>query len=309
MSYYLRGAVLFLGAFFLIYAALSIAVACGWQALGRRLATQRAAFLYALRVLPLAGAVGVVALLIVPSFLLLEPFRTDETIAAWGGAVACGGIAVIAFGLVSILSAWWKTYRLVASCSRLGRVQLQSGASALTIAASGPVFLVAGVLRPTLMISQHARELLNDGEMKVAIRHELAHVSGRDNLRRLVLHFCSFPLLAGLERRWMQAAELAADDAAATDKGSALDLASALLKMASRPCAAPMPELAMSLLSERDNVLQTRVERLLAWHPAAKRGSHSVFFAAAAVSGIVLLAMNYGPLLGHVHEVTELFVR
>lgn len=65
----------------------------------------------------------------------------------------------------------------------------------------------------------------------------------------------------------------------------------------------------MSLLSERDSILQVRVERLLAWHPAAKRGSRSFFFAAAAVSGVVLLAMNYSSLLGHVHEITELFIR
>jgi beta-lactamase regulating signal transducer with metallopeptidase domain len=171
------------------------------------------------------------------------------------------------------------------------------------------MILVAGIFRPTLLISTRASELLNEREMQVAIRHELAHVRFRDNLRRLVLGFCGFPLLAGLERKWMQAAELAADDSAATDEASALDLASTLLKMANRSCAAPNPEVAMSLLSEGDNALQARVERLLAWHPAAKRGSHRFLFAAAAVSGIVLLAMNYGSLLGHVHELTELFVR
>ena len=309
MNYFLRGALLFLGAFFLLYAALSIAVVCWWNISSKRVAARCATFLYAIRVLPLVGAVGVVMLFIVPSFLLLEPYRTDETIAIWGGALACGGIAVIAFGVFSVVSAWWNTHRFVASCSGIGRVQLRSGASAVLITAPGPIFLVAGIFRPTLLISTHANALLNEREMQVAIRHELAHVSFRDNLRRLVLGFCRFPLLAGLERRWMQAAELAADDAAATDEASALDLASTLLKMASRSCAAPIPEAAMSLLSEGDNALQARVDRLLAWHPGTKRGSRRFVFAAAAVSGIVLLAMDYGPLLGHVHKLTELFVR
>lgn len=308
MSYFLRGTFLFLGSFFLVYTVLSLAVACGWHVLNKRVAARDATFLYAIRVFPLAGAVAVVVLLILPSFLLREPYRTDETIALWGGALACGGLAVIVFGVVSVVSAWWNTHRFVASCSGIRR-ELQPGASAVVITTPGPVLLVAGICRPKLLISKRAGEILDHREMQAAIRHELAHVRFCDNLRRLVLRFCRFPLLAGLEREWMRAAELAADDAAATDQASALDLASALLKMASRSCAAPIPEVAMSLVSECDNALQVRVQRLLAWHPAATRRSHKVLYALPAVSVIVLFVMGCGPLLERVHELTELFVR
>src|SRR5205085_9900657 len=103
---------------------------------------------------------------------------------------------------------------------------------------------------------------------RVAIRHELAHIAQRDNLKKLALRFACFPFFAGLERAWMHAAELASDEAAATDALAAADLASALLKVAAAP-AARVPELAMSLVPDPDAALRARVERLLAWQPRA----------------------------------------
>jgi beta-lactamase regulating signal transducer with metallopeptidase domain len=173
------------------------------------------------------------------------------------------------------------------------------------------MLLVAGICRPKLLISEQAVRLLDEGETQVAIRHELAHVSFHDNFKKLTLRAAKFPFLSGLEQSWMHAAEVAADDAAVTDESSALDLASALLKIAAQTSVGQMPDLATSLVPDRgrDEALRARIERLMAWQsrPASsRRRQPSALFIS---SGLVLLAVCYGPLLRHVHELSELFIR
>ena len=53
----------------------------------------------------------------------------------------------------------------------------------------------------------------------------------RDNLKKLLLRFVAFPGMAGLEAAWLEATEMAADDAAVSNAGEALDLAAALIKL------------------------------------------------------------------------------
>ena len=63
------------------------------------------------------------------------------------------------------------------------------------------------------------------------MNHEIAHVRRRDNLKKLLLRFVAFPRMAGLEAAWIEATEMAADDAAVLNASEALDLAAALLKL------------------------------------------------------------------------------
>lgn len=268
--------------------------------------------MYALRALPLAAALFFVAALVLPAFFYLEPHDPGETLGVSGLVLACGGMVVVVGGALSALFASWQTARFVASCPKSGTRQGvgDAGACPVEVVAAKPMLLVAGVRRPRLLISEQAVRLLDEREMRAAVRHELAHLDFHDNLKKLVLRAARFPFLAGLERSWMQAAELAADDAAATDESAALDLASALLKVASRSSPAPVPLLAMGLGAGSESALQTRVQRLLAWQPrrsvpspARRRAFFLCFFAVAA------LATAYAPLLHHVHELCELLVR
>jgi hypothetical protein len=309
MTYFLRGALLSSGAFFLIYVMLSIAVAAAWRLIGNRAAELGASLLYGLRAFPLAAAVVLAIFFVIPSFLYLEPYRTSETVGFSGLVLASGGIVVVGFGVVSALFASWKTARFVASCPRIRLVPHgESGASAVEVVAARPMLLVAGIHRPKLLISEPAVRLLDDGEMKVAIRHELAHVSFHDNFKKLVLRAARFPFLAGLERSGRQAAEIAADDVAATDESSAVDLASASLKVASQTSApAQVPDLAMSL--DTEHALHVRIERLLEWQPRADSPPRSGLSALFIFCGLASLAVSYGPLLRYVHEMSELLIR
>jgi hypothetical protein len=310
VTYFLRGALLWFGAFFLIYVSLSIGVAVAWQFMSKRAAAWNGSFLYGLRVLPIMAAALLVVFLVVPSFLRFEQYQTDEKAGYLGLGLASCGIVVVGFGTVSALLALWKTTRFLATCRETRSWRLDnSGAWIVEIAAAKPMLLVTGIYRPKLLISEQAFRLLDEGEMRAAIRHEQAHARFHDNLKKLVLRAVKFPFLSGLEQRWMHAAELAADDAAATDESSAVDLASALLKVATRTSGTETPVLATSLLPHAEQALHARVERLAAWQPrpfSAPRSHRSTLFLLAAFA---ILAVSYGPLLRCVHKLSELLMR
>ena len=310
MTYLLRGALLWLGAFFLIYVTVSIAVAGAWQFLRNRAATWEASSLYRLRALPLTAAAVFVIFLVIPSFLQLEQYQAEETVGRLGLGLAFGGIVVVAFGAISALLALWKARRFLATCPETRTWQLDnSGASVVEIATAKPMLLVAGIYRPKLLISEQAVRLLLPCEMQAAIRHELAHASSHDNFKKLAFQVSRFPFLSGLERSWIEAAELAADDAAVTDEFSAVDLASALLKVATGTSAKEMPELATSLLPHTEQALRTRIERLIAWQHRPASAPRRQLLALFILTGLGTLAVSYLPLLRQVHELSELLIR
>ena len=310
MTYLFHLVVLAFGAFFLVYVALSIALAAAWPLLKKRGEGWEASVLFTLRIVPLLVAVAVVGLLIVPSFLYLEPFGTGEALQSLGLTLAFGGITVISAGAILALLASRRATRFVAAYPRIRTVEVAgSNTTALAVAAATPMLMVAGVCQPKLLISEEASRLLEPDEMQAAIRHELAHITCHDNLKKLVLRLIQFPFLHGLEQTWKRAAELAADDAAATNELAAVYLASALLKVASR-ASSRLPELTMSLLPDEAHTLRLRIDRLLAWKPRSEgRSSRSVLWTSFALLGLLLLTLGYGPLLGQVHELTELLFR
>jgi beta-lactamase regulating signal transducer with metallopeptidase domain len=256
-----------------------------------------------------AGAV--VLLLTMPSFLYLEPHAVEEAIGLGGLAMALCGAGVIVVGFVSAVAAWWRASRFVHACTANSRrLDAGVGVPAFEVSCAAPALLVSGVYRPRLLVSGRAAELLSPSEMEVAIRHEMAHVRGRDNLKKMVLRFCAFPFLAALEREWLMAAEMAADDAAVTDQRTALDLASALIKIARASAGAPAPELAMSLVPEKGARLSVRVQRLLTWQrPVSARSPHWRKIAVLAGLAAVLVVVNYSWVLAQMHEFTELLMR
>jgi hypothetical protein len=305
--YLLRCAVVSLGVFFLLYAAFSGLIALCW----RFIKTANATALFALRVLPMFAAGAVVLLLTMPSFLYLEPHAVEEEFGLSGLAMALCGVAVLVVGFISALVAWWRASRFVALCTANSqRLNTNVGVPAYEVSCAAPALLVSGVYRPRLLVSGRAAEILSPSEMEVAIRHELAHVRGRDNLKKMVLRFCAFPFLSTLEREWLMAAEMAADDAAVTDERTALDLASALIKIARVSNGTMAPDLAMSLVPEKGASLRARVQRLLSWQrPVSARRPYLRKIVALGSLAAVLVALNYSWVLAQMHEFTELLVR
>lgn len=285
--YWLRCAIVALVVFSAAYVALSVTTALLWRLGYRYLRTLTADSLFLLRIAPLVLAYTFVTLLTVPSFLAYEPLTMQESIRTGAILAAAFELALLAVGVVRSFLAWRQTARLIAACTSSDK----------------PAIFVAGFWRGRLMISDSARRLLDEQQLAAATRHEAAHVHAHDNVKQLLLRFCAFPCLGTLDRAWLQAAEIAADDAAAVDEQAALDLASALATVARASIA--VPQLGMSLVPETNAPLAARIERLLKWKPALRRRYPAFGLAIASSIGVVLI-INAAALLHQAHEVTEL---
>ena len=316
-----RGTLVCLSIFALLYSLLSLAVCGLWRRLaacGRRHAQQRCAdFLFALRIVPFAVAAGVTLCLAVPSFLMLEPRATRESTGALPLELGMCGIAVILAGLWNATTAWMRASRMLAGWSRDATVICSTPLDAkrtvpvLRTFAGAPPLTAAGILRPTVWLSHEAERVLTARELRSALKHESMHVLRRDNLRKLLMRAVAFPGMSGLEKAWRETAEMAADDAAVASASEALDLASAVIKLSRLASLQPPGELTTALVHSPAESVNARVERLIAWKERQHReGTLSIGYAlCAAAVAIASLAATYGALLIRMHAATEWLVR
>jgi beta-lactamase regulating signal transducer with metallopeptidase domain len=320
----LRGIAVCVSVFVLLYGALSLLV-CGlwrrmktWLASRQHSARRSADLLFALRVAPFLVASGATLAFAVPSFLLLEPRSVDEPMSAVPVALGLCGMAALLAGIWKAATAWVRASRTVSRWSSNARV-LQSRAldsmdsiSVMRIPGAAPPLTAAGIVRPSVWLSQAAEFVLTERELRSALRHEMVHVRRRDNLRKLLLRMVAFPGMAKFESAWREAAEMAADDAAVSSASEALDLAAAVIKLSRLAPLAPAAELTTALVNSPAESVNARVERLLAWTEPRKTPPHGhsflyAFCAAAAM--VVTLAVTYSELLVRVHAATEWLVR
>ena len=158
-------------------------------------------------------------------------------------------------------------------------------------------------------MSKSTVSLLTDEELQIALKHELAHMRSRDNLKKLVFRFCPFPGMSKLESAWSQAAEIAADDAAVSNVDDAVDLAAALVKLSRLVPVEAAPVCTVGFVT---GTISARVTRLLAWDKAGKadRGGVSPWLAVVPLLAALFCAFaTYGPVLALTHEATEWLVR
>src|SRR5208337_1784513 len=113
------------------------------------------------------------------------------------------------------------TVRYLRQCERHGRkIQVPGEPSpALLLADKAPVLAVAGVVHPRLVISKRLLRGLTAEQRDAALRHERAHRTSRDNIKRFLILLAPdvLPFLrtfAALERSWAKFTEWAADDQA-----------------------------------------------------------------------------------------------
>jgi Zn-dependent protease with chaperone function len=303
--------------FLLFYGAVSLAVMGGWRHVrhaGDRLSARRLAnLLFTLRGLPFAAATLITLGLVVPSFLLLEPRVVAEPIGEI--PLTLGGCCLLLFtaGLLNAIAAQVKTSRTVA-----GWLQGASAGSGcdpvplFRIRPSSPALTVAGVCEPRVLLSDAAATVLSSPELETALKHEIAHVRRRDNLKKLLLRLCLFPGMAALESAWSEAAEMAADDAAVSSSREALDLASALIKLSRFAPVHTVAVLTTGLVQSSGSGLNARIERLVAWDEtrAARPTRFFPWYLAPTLLGSFLcVVMTYGVALSRVHDLTEWLVR
>jgi Zn-dependent protease with chaperone function len=308
----MRGVAVSLTFFVLIYCFLSALVAASWRWLKFPSAAEQsvADLLFVLRVLPLFASIVITAAFVVPSFQILEPRSIDEGMGTLPIALGVAALLLIAYGSYRGITAQTRTSRIVARWLE-GARPLETCAEAITFRSrrETPPLTLVGMRKPRVLVSDSTVELLSRDELRVALKHELAHIRSCDNLKKLVFRFSPFPGLTKLEAAWSQAAELAADDAAVSNVNDAVDLAAALVKLSRLIPVEAAPVCTVGFVT---GTLSSRVARLLAWDESGKSRQRRIprWAAILPVAGTVFCAfVTYGPALALTHEVTEWLVR
>jgi hypothetical protein len=318
----IRGVAVSFSAFFIFYTSLSLVVCLVWRRV-RNYGQQRSArhcadLLFLLRIAPFLAATAVTLTLAAPSFLLFEPRAVDEPMGVLPRVCGFCGMTIILGGARNATVALMKASRAVARWSSesrmIGHSPIKSGksVSVLRTAAIAPPMTAAGILRPRVWLSGAAEFVLNESELQGAIRHEAVHLRRRDNLRKLFLCLTAFPGMAGLERAWREATEMAADDAAVSSASEALDLAAALIKL-SRLIPLELPvELTTALVHSPAESVDARVKRLIGWTERRQVPASRYWYACtlcATATVIATFAVSYTELLLGAHTATEWLVR
>jgi len=311
-----RGIGVSLAFFVLLYVPLSFAIARGWNLLRRLLkpesARESANALFVLRILPFASSAIFTIVFTLPSFLLLEPRASDESVGTIPVTLGLFCLLVVAAGVLEAMSAQRTASRaLLKWLNGSSVIDPGSPVPVFRTGKDAPGFTVAGVCDPKVLVSEAAIAALSPSELRTALKHELAHVRFHDNLKKLLFRLSAFPGMARLERAWSEEAELAADDAAVTSLDDALDLASALIKVSRLGPAQPCPELTTGLLHS-STALRLRVQRLFSWdesHLASRSGRGRWYGLLSVAATLVLVVTTYGSALSQLHAVTEWLVR
>jgi beta-lactamase regulating signal transducer with metallopeptidase domain len=312
-----RGLAVSFSVFVMVYCTLSLAVCLTWRTMwmhSRRYSVRRIAdTLFALRMFPLTAAAVITAAFTVPSFILLEPRAIDEPLGGIPLVLGIAGAALALFGLVNAVMALRQTARAVSTWTTEAQpVNTCSSVPVLRIPRAVPAMTAAGIIRPRVLMSGVAEFLLTGNELKTALNHEVEHVRRRDNLKKLLLRVVSFPGMTGLEAAWLEAIEMAADDAAVSNAGEALDLAAALIKLSRFGPAESGADLTAALVHRPMSAMNARVTRLIAWSDdrLVSTGKLSSWYGiGAALAAVAIFAVIYSPLLVRVHTATEWLVR
>jgi Zn-dependent protease with chaperone function len=168
-----------------------------------------------------------------------------------------------------------------------------------------PVLFCTGVRRHTIVVSRGAVRLLDRGELRAALAHELAHLSRHDPAaswavmaaRAAMLFNPAFQILS---RALARDAEWLADERAAAAIGDRLALASGLIKL-HRATAGPVPvrrtlpfaaALAEPLARVRSLDVEVRCRRLLDGPPAPlPYGPARTALAAASITALLFFVV------------------
>lgn len=277
--YFLLGLSILLAALLLFNSLTSFLTSMTWKVCGPRArrmlsAANCARTVFLLRTFPiLLGIIGV-TLLLAPAYIEHEPRTAHEPISLKLALIASASAIGLALAAIRGIASWHATSKLKADWLRHAEpIELpQVGIPTYRIQHQFPVIAIVGVLRPRLFIAAQVFTSLDESELMAAIEHEAGHVVANDNLRRGLMRACRDVLVmvpSGrlLDHAWVEASEAAADEyAAGRGRGVALDLASALVKIArlipagARPA---MPAGAFLIDVEEVGGVKARVGRLV----------------------------------------------
>jgi Zn-dependent protease with chaperone function len=312
VPYVLRLLCISLAVFFLVHLAVGTMVLLMAPAAARLVervrAVNAARILLALRLLPAVGSAFVVIALCIPSFLWFETEAGGEEVGWLCLAAAALGAAVWSVSILRGVRAAIRSWQYVRRCQTVARrLSLPDGLAPIWVLdRPEPYVMLAGLFRPRLVISRCVVDSLTPEQLAAALKHERAHWTGRDNLKRFVLLLAPglLPCFRGfgrLEKAWARFTEWAADDLAVEgDSQTSISLAGALVRVARLGAAHPGEPLVTSLLADGQD-LSARVDRLLRADPprslpmswAAGSAAVPVMLAAAALQPATLRAVHH----------------
>src|SRR5712691_1506613 len=327
--YGLLGITLVLAMLLTINAVASLAAAGLWRLIERPMrscsARTRAEVLFAMRVGPPALAVISVAALLIPSYLVYEPYSTNESVSKKLGALAILSAIGVALALSRGFRSWLATRSLLKRwLDAATPIQLlEIDVPTFCIPHSFPIIAVVGMFRPRLFVAEHVLQTLSEEEMKAAIAHECGHLAARDNLRRTLIKACRdmlaiVPCGRSIDRAWSENAEAAADEHAADRSPAvALNLASALIEIARMVPAGARPSMPAGafILGDETRGVMGRVNRLLSLAGAGQRQPNPIFISWAEriavffLLGGLILTLTNTHALASVHVAIERVVQ
>lgn len=259
--------------------AVATAAAAGlWRLLKRPLlqcsARTRAEILFVMRLGPPVIAVIWIGAFMIPSYLVYEPYSTDEFVSKKLGALAAISAIGVGCAIWRGLRSWLATRSLLKQwLVNSTPIEIEGlKVPAFLLSHSFPIIAVVGTFRPRLFIADHVLSSLSKEELAAAIAHEYGHMAANDNLKRSMLRASRAALLIipcgrSLDRAWGEASESAADEHAAQQSSAvALNLASALVRIARLIPAEErqvMPSSAYLVGGEETRGVKARVRRLV----------------------------------------------
>ncbi|MFT3743546.1 MAG: M48 family metalloprotease [Pyrinomonadaceae bacterium] len=291
-------------------------------AIDRFTAKTRAQIIFALRVGPVAAALVFVFAFVVPAYLVHEPEDSGEVVSGKLALIAVASTIAVIVAATRVVRTWQVTRRLSKAWQYDAPDIEVPGIDVPTfmIEHPFPVMAVVGILRPRLFIASQVLESLSHAELQACVAHENGHLRSYDNLKRTTLQICRDLVIApfgkGLDRAWAANVEAAADEYAAYNNSTvALDLASALLKLARiAPLRNSQTTFSGSYLFDADCVDVTERVRLLVTFsnvkrpPLTRRSFAPTWVWPAALTGLLVLHFSDQRLLLTTHDAIERFV-
>ena len=191
--YELLGITLVLAMLLAVNAVTTAAAAGLWHVFKRPLlqcsARTRAELLFVMRMGPPVIAIIWIVAFMIPSYLVYEPYTTNEFVSKKLGALAAISAIGVSFAIWRGLRSWQATRSLLKKWLRDATPVKLDGVDvpAFRLTHSFPIIAVVGTLRPRLFIAEHVLHSLSRDELVAAVAHEYGHMAARDNLKRSLL--------------------------------------------------------------------------------------------------------------------------
>jgi hypothetical protein len=217
----------------------------------------------------------------------LPDLRPASVLVLLLGSVALASVTLSVRSVVRQLRAGWRFERAL---RLLGPVP---GSSPVYIVDDDdPQAFCTGLLRPRIYVSRAALELLGGDERAAVLAHEAHHARRRDPLRLLVARALAeglffLPAVRRLPERYSALAELAADQAAAAERGGRRALASALLAFDEHPGPAAV------------GIAPERVEHLLGQRPRWELPTLLLLGALATIAALIAVTLRVAEATAH----------